>query len=869
MEGEAASRPDRRTRLLFVGAFNDANVSIAGGNLTICRTLLATRFVTELDIAKVDSTQASQPPPGLAKLVAASLRRLSAFRRLLRDPEPDAVLIFASAGLSLLEKGLMAHMAAGRGKPIILSIRSGRFLDACRRYRAYRSLAGRLVRPADILLCQGTNWVAFYRDAFGIDPARCAVIPNWTADAAHLGLPVPDPAQVPAILFLGWVERDKGVFDLLEAASRLRARGAPEFRVIIAGGGGGLERARALAASLGLADRVEFTGWISPARCVGLFADSAIFALPSLVESLPNSMIEAMAAGRPVVVTPVGGIPGVIRDGENGLIIPPRDPERLAEALGRLLSDPGLRDRLGRAARADARVGFTPEAAAERLLDLIARLARRERRPAGGITVPLALALLTLAGSAAAAANPNLPLDRPYTLRNPGPQALEAEYARSTRSGAPLSFIYPRPCADLDTVPACGTPAGFVFEDNARDRRIGLSPGAGYEFRSGVETVNALELGAVGSGSSGPLSFYVDARTFTEFHENAAHRSFDHEFVEKQDREASGSVAYSSYSRYRSNLDYDLPWGRLSVARDAAHWGPGQYANLVFNQGALPFNQVTWTSHLGPVSIASLYGRLVIATDSADSFNRTGDSRSLYAHRYEWRALPDLLLGASEQLIFFNEEDPFAFVPVVPLFIAKGARAERSNNGNLSGDVTWRLRWLGAVYAEFLIDDLQSPTSLFDGFWGNKWAFMAGFRMEGAVAFGRAGMVAEYSRVEPWVYTHYIAATAQAANGDLPLGNPRGPNTQWVVLQAYARLAAGGYAALRSELIWKGRNLGSSLADDRSGEPPLRKEFLGDAGGPRLAITPRIAWPWKALDFESSATFGEDPAWMARLAWRY
>jgi hypothetical protein len=477
------------------------------------------------------------------------------------------------------------------------------------------------------------------------------------------------------------------------------------------------------------------------------------------------------------------------------------------------------------------------------------------------------LPLLVWVG-ALAQANPNLPLDRPYSLRNAAPDLLEREYDRMIRADGPASYIFPRPCVSpLDSSRVCGEAHGWTHAGDSR--QISLSPQAGYEFRSGDENVSAVEMGALASGGNGPLSLYLDARIITEFHEDFDHASYDHEFVEKQDREASGSVAYSSYSRYRSNLDYDLPWGRFSVARDAVHWGPGLYANLAFNQGALPFNQVSWVAHFGPVSFATLYGRLTIGVDSADGFNRGTDTRSIYAHRYEWRVNADLLLGVSEQLIFFDEEDAFAFVPVVPLFISKGARAERDNNGNIAADVSYRLGRFLRMYSEFLIDDLQSPTSLFDDFWGNKWAWMFGTQAVRDLPLGQGGVVLEYSRVEPWVYTHYLAATAQAANGGLPLGNPQGPNSQWMVLKTYLRGTRGWYASLQSDLLWKGHDRGSALNDDREGVPPLRKIFLDGVTRPTWAVSPLAGYAWKSLYLEAAGELGREPGMRARLAWRY
>jgi hypothetical protein len=455
--------------------------------------------------------------------------------------------------------------------------------------------------------------------------------------------------------------------------------------------------------------------------------------------------------------------------------------------------------------------------------------------------------------SGEAVLNYNLPLDRPYTLRNASPQPLERESGRQIRSAGPFSFIFPRPCLSaLDSGTVCGGLHGFQYLDSARGRALSVSPIGGYEYRYSDENVNAFDGGVLTTGASGPVSFYLDARMFTETHERFDHRSFDREFVERQDEKASGTVAYSSFSRFRSNLSYDLPWGRFTVARDAAHWGPGLFTNLSFNANAIPFNQLTFTTHLGPLSVQSLYGRL--ALDTNWETDTTGDTRSIYAHRYEWRATPNLLLGISEQLVLHKREAPFAFVPIVPLYIAKAAENEHLNNGNIAGDAAYRIPGIGLLYTEFLIDDLQSPTALFNDYWGNKWGWMIGGHWVGEWAGRDFGCVGEYSRVEPWVYTHKEPRTAQTAHFNQPLGNPLGPNSQAVILKGYLRQADSWYLSTRIDLTWKGTDPGSSIDDIQRDE--ATKSFLAGVEEPDWMVHPYVWYRWNHVAAFCELGFG-------------
>lgn len=476
--------------------------------------------------------------------------------------------------------------------------------------------------------------------------------------------------------------------------------------------------------------------------------------------------------------------------------------------------------------------------------------------------------LFALAPILRAEPNPNLPLDRPYTLLNQRPSLLESEYHRGIMAGGPQSFIYPRPCrSELDSSDVCGGNWGWNHTDTARARRLRITPILGYEFRLQKTASQATDLGVIADGGSGPLSFYVDARMFVEGDEDPGPEAYDREFIEKQDEEASGTLAYASYSRYRSNLNYDWSWGRLSAARDAVHWGPGQFTNLVFHQDAVPFNQLTFTSHIGPFTVQSLYGQL--AASAKWQSDDTSQAKSLYAHRYELRITRDLLVGVSEQLILYDASAPFAFVPVVPLFITKASEKERLNNGNIAFDFAYRFSALGRIYSEFLIDDIQSPTSLFDDYWGNKWAWMAGAHATHDFGATRSGLIAEYSRLEPWVYTHYNPHTAQSANRDYPLGNRWGPNSQTVVAEAYAERDAWR-AALRMETAWKGADLGSGIEDAHSDDSlGDRKSFLAGAETPKLKLAPSLWYGWGRFAIRLQADLIGGLALVTGAQWRY
>lgn len=224
------------------------------------------------------------------------------------------------------------------------------------------------LQASSVVIALSTRWAAFVQEF--APRARVVVIPN--------SVPLPparaDEAEPGRILFLGQVEPRKGICELLGALALLKDR-FPSAKLAI-GGQGGLEEVRRRAQALGIADRVSELGWVTAGQKAQELARAAIFCLPSHAEGLPMAMLEAMAAGKAVVTTGVGGIPDAVADGENGLLVVPGDVEALAAALGRLLGDDEERRRLGERARATIRERFESGVVIEQISGVYEQLRR-------------------------------------------------------------------------------------------------------------------------------------------------------------------------------------------------------------------------------------------------------------------------------------------------------------------------------------------------------------------------------------------------------------------------------------------------------------------------------------------------------------
>jgi glycosyltransferase involved in cell wall biosynthesis len=206
------------------------------------------------------------------------------------------------------------------------------------------------------------------------------VIPN-AVDVAGAPRVEPGRRERPLIVAVGRLKAPKDFLTLVRALGRLEPA---SFEAVIVGEGPDRPLLEDEIRGLGLTDRVRLAG--ERHDIPELLAASDIFALASSSEGMPVSVLEAMAAGLPVVASRVGGLPEQVVHGETGVLAAPGDPEDLAEALARLVADGELRRRLGAAGRARAEQSFDLEPFRRAHLELYSRELARRRLPASAST---------------------------------------------------------------------------------------------------------------------------------------------------------------------------------------------------------------------------------------------------------------------------------------------------------------------------------------------------------------------------------------------------------------------------------------------------------------------------------------------------
>lgn len=267
------------------------------------------------------------------------------------------VHVHTSSYISFWRKTPVFALALLCRRPLIVNLHGGAF----REFYAERGPLGRawirlLMRRAlrfVVLTQEWRNW------ATTTEPrAIVRVIPNAAPS-------IPDLAQLSAsrepdlLLFLGRIERDKGLFVLLEALAQARARGA--MWRLVCGGTGDLSEAQHAAAALGLKSHdVQFLGWIGGEDKTRWLERCTLLVLPSFIENMPVVLLEAFAFAKPVIATRVGGVPDVVTPGEDGWLVESGDVVQLVDALCAARADDHCLLAMGDRARVKAETLYSP-----------------------------------------------------------------------------------------------------------------------------------------------------------------------------------------------------------------------------------------------------------------------------------------------------------------------------------------------------------------------------------------------------------------------------------------------------------------------------------------------------------------------------
>lgn len=300
----------------------------------------------------------------LSKTIAILRALTQVIRRCVLD-RPTIVHVHSSSHASFIRKSVILAVARAFGCKTIFHLHSGGFhqFATVESGPLMRLWIRHTLRRSTRVFALSESWADFLAK---IAPgAVIEVLPNVVPVYPRASNSLQEAGR---ILFLGLIDKNKGIFELLHAIARMKVL-FPEIKLAI-GGEGAVDAVRALARELKIEKHIECLGWIGPEQKRQELARASIFALPSYAEGLPMAMLEAMAAEKAVIATPVGGIPGVIEDGFNGLLVPAQDVHALTAALEKLMSDSELHDRIAIHARKTIEARFSADIILTKLNEL-------------------------------------------------------------------------------------------------------------------------------------------------------------------------------------------------------------------------------------------------------------------------------------------------------------------------------------------------------------------------------------------------------------------------------------------------------------------------------------------------------------------
>ena len=288
-------------------------------------------------------------------------------RKALADFRPDLVYVTASStGLGFLKDSLLVSRIKKAGYRVVVHFHN----KGVSRNPAFKPLYTRFFDGINVILLSGR----LYPDIAAYIPReRVAFCPNGVTDCGRVDR---EDHSIPHILFLSNLIESKGIFVLLDACKILFGRHVRFFLDVAGGEGAAISehRLRDEVNARGLSDLTRYHGAVTGVQKERMYHRADIFSLPTSNDCFPLVILEAMARSLPVVSTEEGAIPEMVSAGESGILVSPKDPTALADALEKLLKDKELRDRLGAFGRLRYEYSFTEEAFVRRFTEIMHKI---------------------------------------------------------------------------------------------------------------------------------------------------------------------------------------------------------------------------------------------------------------------------------------------------------------------------------------------------------------------------------------------------------------------------------------------------------------------------------------------------------------
>ncbi len=262
---------------------------------------------------------------------------------LLYDHKIRIVHIHTASYNSFRRSSIFVRISKRLGRKVVLHIHGGGFKE----YYALKSaFVDNVFSKCDSLAVLSASWKEFFDSI--VTPDKVYVVPNIIENPQNVEVAKDGKVH---FLFLGQICQAKGIFDLVETLSEHKIEFAGKLILDVGGGMHEEERLKCYVSTHNLGDIIRLHGWVSGNDKIRLLNLADVFILPSYVEGVPISIIEAEAYGMPILSTPVGGIPEVVKDGENGFLFVPGNRSDMKTAIDSVISDADLRSKMGEKSR--------------------------------------------------------------------------------------------------------------------------------------------------------------------------------------------------------------------------------------------------------------------------------------------------------------------------------------------------------------------------------------------------------------------------------------------------------------------------------------------------------------------------------------
>ncbi len=334
--------------------------------------------------------------------------------------------------------------------------------------------------------------------------------------------------------------------------------------------------------------------------------------------------------------------------------------------------------------------------------------------------------------------------------------------------------------------------------------------------------------GAAVRGSFWNVGFYSDNRIYSEWGSGKYFQNYDASLGYPRNAEKDSSMA--TWDMSDSYLAFGIRGFQVEYGRDNVKWGPSPSGGLLFSGLAPSMDMLKIRFDIGPAAFTWLHGQL-----------RGGAApKWVSAHRIEFMPARGLSIGIHDAVVYANRGiEPAYFNPVLPVLISQHSLGDR-DNVEFGIDASFERIRSVKLYGEFFLDDFTSPWGIFSNAWGNKLAFTTGCVWTNPAGMENAGLRAEYTRIEPFVYTHRFAGNLYENYGTA-LGSDLQPNSDRLLLQWEQWISLSLRAGMQFHSIRHGRGDRKTAHTDEDGES---KHFLGgtvettDRIGIRVEVEP-------------------------------